>query len=81
MTQRRDFTIVATYSIPNAPTARIVIEPNACWSAPFHEEISNNSPSPFVETYHTKYAERDTIIAIIATITAFTCRGSVFPVA
>ena len=81
MTQRRDFTIVATYNIPNTPTARIVIEPNACWSAPLHEDGSNNSPSPLVETYHTKYAEALTIVAIIPMIITFTCRGSVFPVA
>ena len=69
-----------TYNIPRIPTARIVIEPNAYWSAPVHVDGFINSPSPFVETYHTKYAEVAVMSAMNPTITPFTCLGRVLPV-
>lgn len=52
-----DLTIVKTYAIPISPTAIIVREPNAYLSAPFQEDTSNSVPSPFVDTYQTKYAD------------------------
>ena len=51
-----DLTIDRTYAIPSIPTTRIVIAPYAFSSAPFQEDTSIKVPSPFVETYQTKYA-------------------------
>ena len=60
------------YQTPIIPTTIIVHEPNP-GSAPFHEEGSKRTPSPFVDTSQTKYAENDDIKKIENAIIYFTC--------
>ena len=55
-----DLTRDNTYQTPTNPTTIIVPAPKP-GSFPVHELGSINSPFPFVETYHTKYAENDDI--------------------
>ena len=78
--QSRLFTLIIIYRVPNNPTRIIVIEPYP-GSAPSQEDGSDNFPLPLVETYHTKYADRDVIIVINPIIPYFACFGTVFPVA
>ena len=76
-----DLTIDRTYAMPSIPTATIVIAPYAFSSAPFQDDTSIKVPSPFVETYQTKYAEALAINPIRLAMTIFTCLGKVLPVA
>ena len=76
-----DLTIDRTYAMPSIPTTTIVIAPYAFSSAPFQEDTSIKAPSPFVETYQTKYADAVVIYPIRLAMTIFTCLGKVLPVA
>ena len=68
------------YKIPIKPTRIIVTAPYP-GSAPSQEDGSDNSPLPFVETCHTKYADRAAIKVTNPTIPYFACFGIVLPVA
>ena len=65
-----DFTINKTYQIPINPTIMIVVAPNP-GSDPFHVDGCKACPSPRVETYHTKTADKLNINSIKTTMPYF----------
>ena len=75
-----DLTWDNTYQTPITPTIIIVQDPKP-GSAPFHDDGSCKTPSPFVDTSQTKYDDDDDMRKIEKAMIYFTWSGNVFPVA